>query len=264
MNDEVRTTLEQKSLNFTYNSSETPIEVDCAEGSEIGAVEIQAMGKKWQKDGQDSFRTSNMIFVENNRSLRFTTLAMEDSGVYTCCAKRSENNYKCFDHSLNVIPAIDDATDLLLHNDNSTGSENRTETIWSVTLADDHLLNAQEGDTYFVKLVDGNTSDVRCLSDTHVNSILTTVNNPHEYGHVLIRNFNCSIHCGGYACNISYTHDDNVSEETEILFTVVTSSRPNIYQNVLDYNAVAELLTRTTSSKFLVDVIFIIFLCFMS
>lgn len=51
---------------------------------------------------------------------------------------------------------------ILLNSTSNSIPDDRNETVWSVVLAQDHLLRAQEGDTYFVKLFEQNTTKIYC------------------------------------------------------------------------------------------------------
>ncbi|EYC06919.1 hypothetical protein Y032_0073g772 [Ancylostoma ceylanicum] len=217
------------------------------------------MKKIWRKDGQDSFNASNIIFVENNSSIRFTRLAQADSGMYSCCVRSTEDKpYKCFDRSLSVVEYSDEVTALLLRSGNET-EDDRNETVWSVMLAQDHLLRAREGDTYFVKLFKESTTDICCELDGSVVQLQTAKDFPQQYGDMLIRNFNSSIHSGTYACNATYSVE-HITKQLQTKFTAMGSSQPNINQTLLDFNAVAEFLTQAASTRKLVHVIFAVFL----
>ncbi|KAL6733212.1 hypothetical protein Aduo_003878 [Ancylostoma duodenale] len=217
------------------------------------------MKKIWRKDGQDSFNTSNTIFVDNNSSIRFTSLAEEDSGMYSCCLRSTEDKpYKCFDRSLLVVEYSDDVAALLLRSGNIT-EDDRNETVWSVVLAQDHLLRAQEGDTYFVKLFKETTTDINCDLNGSPIQLETAKDFPQKYGNVLIRNFNSSIHSGNYECNATYSVE-HITKQLQTKFTALGSSQPNINQTLLDFNTVAEYLTQASSTRTIVHIIFAVFL----
>ncbi|RCN48133.1 hypothetical protein ANCCAN_05818 [Ancylostoma caninum] len=250
------------SSNYTvqaYNTSDKGVELECVDDGEFNAEEFATMKKMWKKDGQESFNTSNIIFVDSNSSIRFTSLVEEDGGMYSCCVRSTEEKpYKCFDRSLSVVAYTDDVAALLLRNGNFT-EDDTNETVWSVVLAQDHLLRAREGDTYFVKLFKETTTDICCDLNGSFVQLETAKDFPQKYGDVLIRNFNATIHSGNYECNATYSVE-HVTKQLQTKFTALGSSQPNINQTLLDINTVAEYLTRAASTRTIVHVIFAVFL----
>ncbi|KHJ96295.1 hypothetical protein OESDEN_03750, partial [Oesophagostomum dentatum] len=238
-----------------YKHSDKPIELECADEAALG--NLSKLPKFWQKDGMDISNNTNIKFTENNATIKFTSLAEEDSGIYSCCVKSAEKKpFECFDRFLNVVNE-DSAAAMLLGNGNNVTEEARNATAWSVIIAEDRMLYAREGDTYFVKIFEENTTDIKCEHDGGTAHVETVSHSHAEYGDILFHPFNATLHPGDYICNSSYTHD-NLTDIVQITFAVTESPLPNTFEKVLDPSLIATLVTQASFAWNFFSIVFVI------
>ncbi|VDL83550.1 unnamed protein product [Nippostrongylus brasiliensis] len=108
-----------------YNSSDHPLEINCADDDVTRMKGFSTMQKIWKKDQKEQFNAENIIFVENNISLRFATLQPKHSGVYTCCTRQSDNGkFHCIDRKLKVLNVNDNSSQPLDSSDNKSFGPN--------------------------------------------------------------------------------------------------------------------------------------------
>ncbi|VDO96032.1 unnamed protein product [Heligmosomoides polygyrus] len=156
-----------------------------------------AMEKMWKKNSNEHFDPSDIIFVDNNRSLRFSSLLPDDSGVYTCCRRISPSDgYHCIDRKVKVV----DGDDVL----NATEGTN-TIYAWNIDLISEDILYGREGNAYFLKLFYENATDIHNYKECRQGRNLGLFQNkpiPEPLHHdVVIQSFNSTLHSGTYECN---------------------------------------------------------------
>ncbi|WKY01447.1 hypothetical protein Q1695_015442 [Nippostrongylus brasiliensis] len=241
-----------------YNSSDHPLEINCADDDVTRMKGFSTMQKIWKKDQKEQFNAENIIFVENNISLRFAALQPKHSGVYTCCTRQSDNGkFHCIDRKLKVLNVNDNSSQPLDSSDVS-GNGPTPITAWNVSLIYDDVMFGKNGNWYFLKLFKENATDIRCLQDGQEAPIETNKSfGPNINSDGLIRSFNASVHTGWYECNSTVT----IGNETEINtvnFTIYESTVPNRNEERINSTIVEMLAKNPAPNVHILSVLLIV------